>query len=57
MGLVHCAATNNHVDVINFVFESLEADNVNAVEKVDYCLVLIYFILLSPAFLFSRVLS
>ncbi|XP_025103600.1 ankyrin repeat and death domain-containing protein 1A-like isoform X1 [Pomacea canaliculata] len=33
MGLVHCAATNNHVDVINFVFESLEADNVNAVEK------------------------
>ncbi|KAL8611699.1 hypothetical protein ACOMHN_063725 [Nucella lapillus] len=33
LGIVHCAAANNHVDILSFVFESLEPDNVNATEK------------------------
>lgn len=29
MGILHCAAQNNHVGVMNFIFESLENMNIN----------------------------
>jgi hypothetical protein len=34
MGILHCAAQNSHVNVMNFIFESLENLNVNEIEKV-----------------------
>lgn len=36
MGILHCAAQNNHVEVMNFIFESLENMNINEGEMVNY---------------------
>jgi hypothetical protein len=35
MGILHCAAQNNHIAVMNFIFESLENININEGEMVD----------------------
>ncbi|KAJ8304114.1 hypothetical protein KUTeg_017697 [Tegillarca granosa] len=35
MGLLHCASQNNNINVMNFIFESLENINVNEVDKCD----------------------
>ena len=35
LGLLHCAAENNQVEVMHFVFESIEGLNVNETEKVS----------------------
>ena len=34
MGILHCAAQNNNVNIMNFIVESLESINVNEVEQV-----------------------
>lgn len=36
MGILHCAAQNNHVGVMNFIFESLENMNINEGEMVSF---------------------
>lgn len=36
MGILHCAAQNNHVGVMNFIFESLENMNINEGEIVSF---------------------
>ena len=36
MGILHCAAQNSHVAVMNFIFESLENMNINEGEMVNY---------------------
>lgn len=36
MGILHCAAQNNHVEVMNFIFESLENMNINEGEIVSF---------------------
>ena len=33
--MLHCAAQNNHVNVLQFIHESLEGFSMNGVEKVS----------------------
>ena len=44
MSLIHCAAQNNHQDVLQFIHDSLDRYNINTLEKVPTLSCVFYFV-------------